>query len=266
MKALQKDPGDRFQSATEMIEALRSLGDFENRGKRLSHYASGIIKKSFAGGDLGRISEDHGRPGVASSLLSEYVVAASPGARSRTTASIRGRLGVALGIVVLIGIGVGAWVLFGTEDQRIAPAVTSPIAAPPVSTPADRPRGPEKKTDGVLITVEGVPKGAAIYYRDAPVPANPFRVERRETIAPLRVELNGFEPFVTSLIPSEDQVVAVELEPLGAKKTEPDSPINARRTKKKPRPAAISPPDPNGREGKKLGKSGRGAKYSEEFE
>jgi hypothetical protein len=64
----------------------------------------------------------------------------------------------------------------------------------------------------VLITVKGAPQGAKVYYRDILVPMNPFPVNKGDTIAPLKVEAEGYETFTIALIPSEDRVVEVKLE------------------------------------------------------
>jgi hypothetical protein len=64
---------------------------------------------------------------------------------------------------------------------------------------------------GVLIEVVGAPEGAKIYYRDVMIPMNPFRVDRRETIATLRVEAGGYKPFVVAVLPTEDRRVEVAM-------------------------------------------------------
>jgi serine/threonine-protein kinase len=53
-KAIRKHPDERFQSATEMLEALANLPQFEDRTKRLIQIGAGMSKSSFAGGDLGQ--------------------------------------------------------------------------------------------------------------------------------------------------------------------------------------------------------------------
>jgi len=65
--------------------------------------------------------------------------------------------------------------------------------------------------EGVLIEVKGAPEGAEIFYNDSLVPMNPFPVDKGDTIAPLKVEAEGYETFAVALIPSEDRVVEVKL-------------------------------------------------------
>lgn len=52
-KALRKNPDERFQSAAEMLEALRTLSGFDRRDERLALLSSSMGKSTFAAGDLG---------------------------------------------------------------------------------------------------------------------------------------------------------------------------------------------------------------------
>jgi hypothetical protein len=85
------------------------------------------------------------------------------------------------------------------------------VVAEPRPVPEDAPR--IAAPQGVLVTVEGTPEGSRIFWDGALVPMNPFRVERRETIVPLRVEAEGFESFSIAVLPSADQTVHVEMAP-----------------------------------------------------
>jgi serine/threonine-protein kinase len=53
-KAIRKHPDERFQSATEMLEALANLPQFEDRTKCLMQVSAGGSNSGFAGGDLGQ--------------------------------------------------------------------------------------------------------------------------------------------------------------------------------------------------------------------
>jgi serine/threonine protein kinase len=52
-KALRKNPDERFQSAEEMLEALKTLPGFDQRDERLALLSLGMSKSTFAAGDLG---------------------------------------------------------------------------------------------------------------------------------------------------------------------------------------------------------------------
>jgi hypothetical protein len=73
------------------------------------------------------------------------------------------------------------------------------------------PPPPEIKPKDVQIELRGLPVNARIYYDDAPIPLNPFRVTLKEVIVPLKVEAEGYEDYVTSVVPAEDQVVKIEM-------------------------------------------------------
>ena len=201
-RALAKDPGDRYQSADEMLSALMDLDGFAGRRDKLSALASGMAKTTFAGGDLGAGATVH------ESIAAAEIMTKLRDARVRSGSWLdkvlrevrkrRWAIPAMIGIVVAILLGsVGAVLCSGSDEA-----------------------GPE---DGVLITVEGAPKGARIYYDNSLVTVNPFRVERGETIVPLRVESKGKEPFRISVTPLRDQVVNVARKSAVVKTVERDS-------------------------------------------
>lgn len=70
--------------------------------------------------------------------------------------------------------------------------------------------------NNVQIEVRGLPENAKIMYNGIPIPANPFKVESRDSIVQMKVEAPGYKPFVTAVVPSEDQVVVVSMTPQNA--------------------------------------------------
>lgn len=91
------------------------------------------------------------------------------------------------------------------RDRGVEPSASAHAAS--ITSPA---------STGVQVTLRGVPADAKVFYDMAPVSMNPFRVERRDTIVPIRVEAAGYAPFVDTIVPSKDVVVEVELQPLDA--------------------------------------------------
>src|SRR5690606_16089015 len=61
------------------------------------------------------------------------------------------------------------------------------------------------------IRVVGAPEGARVFFRDARVSENPFRVELSDVNQPLRVEADGYETYSVMIAPSEDREVKVEM-------------------------------------------------------
>lgn len=108
--------------------------------------------------------------------------------------------------------------LFLKNDKLNVQPIEVPIQ------PASQVKSAEKappKTEGIKITVTGMPDGSTIYYDKMPVPVNPFRVKPRNTIVPIKVEADGYEPFITSVVPSKD--IGVEVKLVLLKDTENDS-------------------------------------------
>ncbi len=218
MRALEKDPGKRYQSATEMLDALKELDCFENRKQRLKHYSTGISEMGFAAGDLGANSVTI-PVNVAAKVLGELVRQKTPEGWSETergSVSKRGRLYLgAIGFVALVVLGAFGTLYFFSQQKAFIekqPAPKSAAILPPVE-----PKKQEEKTetaaeDGVQISISGIPDGAKIYYQDALVPMNPFRVDKKTTVMPLRVETEGYEVYSVMIVPSEDKVIEVALE------------------------------------------------------
>jgi hypothetical protein len=114
----------------------------------------------------------------------------------------------------------------------------------------------EKREEGssCSISVTGAPQGAKIYYRDALVTENPFRVQRTEVSHPLKVEKDGFAPFTLMVAPSEDRIVQVQMTELPAKVASPAP------RPKGPVPAAQPTPSNDLRKGR------LGSQFTSEFE
>jgi serine/threonine-protein kinase len=205
-KALAKDPDQRFADTAEMLAALDDLVAFNQRRESFTLLVSGMESHKFAGGDLGSRIDRPGEHPSATSVLADIARQGTPSAWAGTDASgASGKkklaIGIAVGVVVVVGVIVG--LVVGLTGKEEPPPPVVPIAAPQLpKLPPDQ---------GVEITVEGAPEGAKIYWDNAPVPMNPFRVKEAGTLTTLKVEAEGFEPYLTSVVPSKDQQVAVEL-------------------------------------------------------
>ena len=181
MKSIARNPDERYQSAEEMIEALKQTSSFGQRHERLTHLASGIARTAIAGGDLGdeELTPDSQ---VASDMLMKMAQEATPsawaetgGTRARSTSRIV--ISVVLLIAVIVAVGAGMY-LYGKEQQT-SRNLAVPLKAPPPAVPplqAEKKEAP-KSTD-ILIEVKGAPEGAKIFYRDSLVPVNPFWVQK----------------------------------------------------------------------------------------
>ncbi len=270
--ATSKIATDRYQTANEMLEAFRRLDAWTGKEMALSELASKIERQSTdpghsaiivhipAGGATPtsartqRSSEasthpDLRKPG-SGSLAGGAIRPAEPPARSRAT------VGVTLGA---LGFSVAVAALFlGLAERGTDP---NPTGATSNHAPESAP------LEGVQISIEGAPEGARIFYDQAPVGTATFRVRQTDLMTPLRVEADGHKPFVASIVPNQDQVVAVQLVPLPSGVVAELSAATPASTKVPPAPGrATTEPTPPRQPGSSLGKLGRDTYYTEKFE
>jgi serine/threonine-protein kinase len=276
LRALEKDPARRFATALDFIGALAQLSEYEKRQSKLTHVASQIKKTTFAGGSLGtQMPSDSSAPVGADVLAQMAARSGTPSGWAGTRPERprgRGRtllvVGLAAGIVSLAGV-VALVLLLGRGGDR------PPQPMPGLIPAAAAPEAPA----AVEITVTGQPAGARLFFDEMLVTVNPFKVKRSETVTPLRIEADGFQPLSLSVVPSADQVVAIPaLVPFAATgdRTEPDEARTGktarggkgRKTEPAPAPAAepapTAPVDKTAK--KKLEQGARGTKVSTEFE
>ena len=225
-RTLAKNPQDRYQTATEMLHALEKLGSYDRRRDSFTSFMTGIGNaKRYAGGDLGSkiiAREDHPS---ATSVLSEMARQATPGAWAGTSSrSPRMKIVLVAGACAVVALLIAAVFFWANRDREPVKAPVQP-AAPAVLEKGSKNEGFQQLplpfagegrdgVNGAEITIKGAPDGARIYYNNSPVPMNPFKVKKGDTIVPFRVEADGFQPYATSLVPSKDLVVEVSLTPV----------------------------------------------------
>ncbi len=214
MAALRKDPAARPQSVSQLLEQLRALGAFGVRREGLARlFAHGGAvageNATWDGGDVAAPASTQNRRGGSASALWQKV-----------WSTPLGKAGVGVGAAL---VGLLLVLVFSTGGEqpvaKTAPQAPASGAAAAQSqnsaamAAADLQAGEpsQQQASEVQIEVQGLPLGAVIYYDGARVPMNPFRVTLKEVIVPLKVEAAGYEDFITSLVPVEDQVVRVEM-------------------------------------------------------
>jgi len=216
MRALSKDPAERFADAKEMLEHVRSFEGYSTRAGSLASLTSGSMETTIASGDLGDTLLPDSGDRVPEDVLARMAGDATPSewAASKRLTSKRNRRRLVLGIgafACAVVVAVLVTTSLGKDKGAARPTAAPPVdtGAPPGNDAVQKEQPPTAAR--VMITIEGSPPGARVYYENALVAENPFGVEPGESAAQLRVEADGFAPFVTSLVPRSDQVVPVEL-------------------------------------------------------
>ncbi len=213
MRALAKDRKERFQSALELLDAMKELSAFDKREKGLEQLTREVDELSFASGDLGA-DEDSLSDGIAGKVLDELVRVRTPHwwAWSAWRPGSKGIWFylVLLGCAAVIAAGIYSSDLFSTKPKDDNPK--QPLMAQPMN------KAPKSNEDeGILITIEGIPEEGVIFYQDILVPMNPFRVDKKTTITPLRVEAEGYESFSVAVVPVKDKVIKIEMKKVDPK-------------------------------------------------
>jgi len=286
-RAMHKDAAERYQSADELLAAIQALEAWQQRAAALDDLVGEIEVRSRQGWDLDissvylarRSSPGRGEPPASGELAQSEMETRIEGTQDGppegapadlpptevelsdpdpTDAFARPRRRPRSHLVLLALapiVGAAAAVAFWLSSPSTTPEKTPAASASTLAT-----AGPK---DGVQITVSGAPSGAQVLYDGAPVSMNPFRVKRGQTIVPIRVELEGYQPFVTTVVPSKDTTVEVSLQALPSAAM-----ASAMAADSASAPPAGAPPgkatptaSPGG-----IGKSGRGTLYTDEFE
>jgi hypothetical protein len=279
-KALSKDPADRYQSAQEMLADVRGLSTVDERVKKLTLLGSDLDRSAHATGDLGKSQIEVGATKLASEIFHEMMdergasVIASQ--KEPNLDSPKGRRIIG-GIIRAVEpfwqkLAAHSWIQAGLWPFRhigkkatkrpLASGVTGLLGAVIIVAFTVTICSGSGDESGVLITVKGTPKEAKIFYDDSLVPENPFKVERGETIVPLRVELPGRKEIKVSVIPSQDRVVTIK--PQSSPRPSKSSKAKKAEVSAKQAPEKKSPKDKGTSAGKKEGERTSKKKRSSE--
>ncbi|MCK9459250.1 MAG: serine/threonine protein kinase [Proteobacteria bacterium] len=206
MRALAKNPADRFESAEAMIAELAVLTAYSGRQERLTRIAADARKTTFAGGSLGEKPSSASGTDVAKNVLSQVAHARTPAGWTGTATKPKGAnralvIVVAIAAAITVGGGITAAVLWSGSAGTGTPQLAAAIPAQPPAAPTS-----------VSITVKGAPADALVFFDDVLVTVNPFRVKAAPASATMRVQAPGFEPFIAVVTPNADQEIVVSMQ------------------------------------------------------
>jgi serine/threonine-protein kinase len=243
MKALEKDPANRFQSMAEMAMAIDSVGTgaivLEPRAR--DHSAKIVLSSSWPDPGSGLLTPT-AVPGGTSPLLVERGATQRPASQPPVMANYDGhqQKGSALkwgaiGVASLAALGVVGF-LFVQQNQAVAvdPGKSAQIAteqaAPAktnVETPVAAPENEDQKTQApvepparpkIHLTLDVEPKGVTVIrVEDGRVlgdttQSDELLLDYSETPVKVRLEAEGYEPLELSLDLTSDAKYARKLE------------------------------------------------------
>jgi serine/threonine-protein kinase len=230
-RALCQNALGRYQTAVEMLDALRRLSIYEDRVTQLTACTSSIKERRGAVGDLGVRAGSGGGSGSARALqdlarrgtLGSWAGSKPSSLGTSTSKSLR--IALLLGTAAVLILGGLALYLWMRTNQNTN-AVVYPAASAPLATPST-----------VRITLTGVPQGAQVLFGDNAVSSNAFDIPLAKAARELVIKSPGYLPFQKEIIPDRNQAVDVELVPIVSASTtlpDTDTPISTTAPEKKP--------------------------------
>jgi hypothetical protein len=216
LRTMSIKPEGRPSSADEMLQVIEKLSGYGARESKLVKCAQGAKRLTIAGGVMDPQAAKAAEERAKSRPKRKKKTGAAK-AWDWLTSTLVGRIVFGLSIFLFV-LGIVLAISGGGDVKPVQQQVIPPKLPPPE----------EVKPKDVQIELRGLPMGAKIYYDDAPIPVNPFRVGLKEVIVPLKIEAEGYEDYVTSVVPAQDQVVKVEMKKkeasLDTEETEPSRP------------------------------------------
>ncbi|MCK9521892.1 MAG: protein kinase [Proteobacteria bacterium] len=193
LRALEKEPAERYASAQAFLAALSQMSAWEERDAGLAQLGDSIEVLTTATGSLGTPTF---APVLASQVTHDAPTVMLPGPAHAAPLGLRGPLRVAaLGLLLLL-------LLAGGYMWRRAPWRVDTEAKP---TAAD-------VSDHVRVMLHNLPDAARFYIDDSAVADNPFHLHKGSVLVQLRVEAPDHRPYQLSFTPDADRDIVVEMQ------------------------------------------------------
>lgn len=235
MKALSRDPEERFATASEMFERLLPFAG-EQGASRITHPGSWSqeekspepSKGSYDSSAIVTVEEELSTP--APPLKTDPTLEEiEDGKKRRRTTTIGGAIALA-GVAVVVGLFfwpgfTGQSLTGGTPD---GPGATTAISTT-TDAGGDRSTGQGTDEEVVTITLNDVPDGAIVFLDGVRVDRNVLRRPRDPVLVEVRVEVSGDGEWRRMVSFDEDASISVELEPIdeGLAESDASPPIKA---------------------------------------
>jgi serine/threonine-protein kinase len=228
MRALEKNPADRFQDMDELGDVLVPFGG-PPRG------AAPVAREPIASLEFDFDADD--TPAIPSPAVARFPVPVTQGTaleRPNPPRAKNSSAPVWIGVGVVAVLGVAGALAFNLRSEK--PTVTQPVVATSVAAPEVKPPSPT-----VVLSISSEPNGAQVFLADEPKGVTPLdlKVKRGEQRMPLRITKDGFEPYTQMVVPDIDQTMSWALRPSAkAERT-----ATAAEAKKRPRPTPAKKPE-----------------------
>jgi serine/threonine-protein kinase len=228
MKALEKNPANRFQDMDELGDVLVAFGG-PPRG------AAPVVREPLPPLEFDFDADD--TPAIPTPASSgRYPAPVTQGTAVERPSPQRAKkssapLWIGIGVVAVLGVA-GALALNVRGDKQHT--VAQPVVAPATAGPEVKAPSPQ-----VVLSISSEPNGAQVYLADEPKGVTPLdlKVKRGEQRMPLKLTKDGFEPYTQMVVPDTDQMLSWALRP--SSKSEHTT-VEA---KKRPRPTPAKKPE-----------------------
>ncbi len=222
---LAKSPDQRPQSASQAIENFAACVP---AGATLNEFSAGatvpahVAMSAATPADLASL-----RAATPPDLAGRT---APPLETSPRSSSSKGVVFAAVGLVVLVGLGLGAFAL--TRSSDASPPTNETVAAQPTAPPAGTPSAapsavpevePAPVSTTVSLEIQSEPPEVDVFLGDkklGSLPADSIEVDRGEEQLELTIKAEGYEPSQLSVKPTANAVLSVKLKKV-VKKSRP---------------------------------------------